>query len=133
MHTSRLKFALIVAPFLLSMTLSHTVNADPIGYLVNEAMEYILYGQDEEQPTQTHNPLRQIPQNSETGYLSPTTQGNLVEINGEEHTLAMNSRIRDEHNRIVQTSMIRQEKRIRYTLNNLEQVDRIWLLTPGEE
>ena len=48
-------------------------------------------------------------------------------------TLAFNSRIRDEGNRIVHTGMIQQEKRIRYTQNNQEQVDKIWLLAPNEK
>lgn len=109
------------------------VSADPLGYLVNKVMEAIIDASNKKpQSAPVSNPSRTIPNDSETGYLSPPTNGNQLEIDGDDYILAFNSRIRDEGNRIIQTGMIHQEKRIRYTLNNQEQVDKIWLLAPGE-
>ena len=99
------------------------VSADPLGYLVNKVMEAILDASNNPAPpAQVSNPIRTIPSDSATGYLAPPTNGNQLEIDGDDYILAFNSRIRDEGNRIVHTGMIRQEKRIRYTLNNQEQV-----------
>jgi hypothetical protein len=111
---------------------------DPLGFIVNEVMNYILdHANDPVRPEgyEISYPVsnRGIPPESKPGRLEPTTNGNQIEINGDDYELAFNSRIRDEGNRIVHTGMIQQKKRIRYTLNNQNQVDRIWLLAPNEK
>jgi hypothetical protein len=110
---------------------------DPMGFVVNKVMEYII-----DEATKPKNPTyhsetpvtnRNIPLNSKAGVLEPPRNGNQLEIDGDDYVLAFNSRIRDEGNRLVRTGMIQQEKRIRYTLNSQEQVDKIWLLAPTEQ
>ena len=110
---------------------------DPLGFLVNRVMNYIIEEAEKPKIPEYNYTVpvtnRNIPKESMAGVLEPPTNGNQLEINGDDYTLAFNSRIRDEGNRIVHTGMIQQEKRIRYTLNNQEQVDKIWLLAPNEK
>jgi len=109
---------------------------DPTGFLVNKLMEYIINQATKPKKPDTPNyPVsnRSIPKESKEGTLEPPRNGNQLEIDGDDYVLAFNSRIRDEGNRIVQTGMIQQEKRIRYTLNGQEQVNKIWLLAPNEK
>lgn len=113
-----------------------TAQADPLGQLVNLIMNKILDARDQEAEQQKNTllatPNRSIPKESKLGTLAPPN-GNQIKIDGDAYQLAFNSRIRDEGNRIVPGGMIQQEKRVRYTLNAQQQVDKIWLLTPGEE
>ncbi len=113
-----------------------SAQADPLGTLVNMIMTKILDATDEEERQQSQNlgtaMPRGIPEDSKEGILAPPS-GNQLKIDGEDYQLAFNSRIRDEGNRIVQTGTIRHEKRIRYTTNNQNQVDKIWLLAPHEK
>ena len=108
-----------------------------MGFIVNKVMEYIIDEANKPKKPAYHSehPVtnRNIPSNSKSGLLEAPLNGNQLEINGDDYVLAFNSRIRDEGNRLVQTSMIQQEKRIRYTLNSQEQVDKIWLLGPNEK
>lgn len=115
--------------------MSPPLAADPLGYLVNKVMESIVYGQDSSSQTQqsTVRSFRTIPANSKPGTLSPIVSNAEIEISGDDFLLASNSRIRDEANRIIHTGMVKQEKRVRYTLNANNQVDRIWILAPGEQ
>ena len=129
------KYLLIIG-FSLAIALpSAPVSADPLGYLVNKVMEYII--DEAGKPKQPVNDFpvtnRSIPKNSKAGVIEPPIDGNQLEIDGDDYTLAFNSRIRDEGNRLVPTGMVQQEKRIRYTLNNQQQVDKIWLLAPNEK
>ena len=137
MRLIRQKLTLIL-PLTAALTLMpmHANAFDPTGFLVNKVMEFII-----DELTKPKKPVyetghlvsnRSIPETSKPGTMEPPANGNQLEINGDNYTLAFNSRIRDEGNRIVQTSMIVEEKRIRYTLNTMEQVDKIWLLTPDE-
>lgn len=124
-----------IAAFLVStLAAPFAVNADPLGFLVNEVMERLLEEREKETtpPQTTPRSYRNIPAETLTGVLSPTLNGNQVEIDGDDYVLAFNSRIRDEGNRIVHTGMIREQKRIRYSVNSQKQVDKIWLLAPGE-
>ena len=109
---------------------------DPMGFIVNKVMEYIIDEANKPKKPEYHSeyPIttRNIPMNSKAGVLEPQHNGNQLEIDGDDYVLAFNSRIRDEGNRIVHTGTIQQEKRIRYTLNSQEQVDKIWLLGPNE-
>jgi hypothetical protein len=107
---------------------------DPMGFIVNEVMNYIIEQASKPKRPEYNAPVsyRSIPLESKTGTLEPTSNGNQIEIDGDDYQLAFNSRIRDEGNRIVHTGMIQQEKRIRYTINEQNKVDRIWLLAPGE-
>ena len=108
---------------------------DPLGFLVNEVMHYILDQANKPKRPEYNAPVtyRNIPLESKSGTLEPTMNGSQIEIDGDDYELAFNSRIRDEGNRIVHTGMIQQEKRIRYTLNTQNQVDKIWLLSPNEQ
>lgn len=108
--------------------------ADPLGHIVNKFMEYVIDGDqgNERQRSAIPVPMRNIPKDSATGYLSSAIKGNRILIDGREYTLAFNSRIRDEYNRIVQTGMIREEKKVRYTFDADGRINRIWLLAPGE-
>lgn len=109
---------------------------DPMGFIVNRVMEYIIdEAMKPKKPTyHSEHPVtnRSIPEDSKAGVLEPPRNGNQLEIDGDEYVLAFNSRIRDEGNRLVRTGTIQQEKRIRYTLNKQQQVDKIWLLGPNE-
>ena len=109
---------------------------DPTGFLVNKLMEFLI-DEANKPPKQPVNDFpvsnRSIPLESKSGVLEPPRNGNQLEIDGDGYTLAFNSRIRDEGNRIVHTGMIQQEKRIRYTQNTQEQVDKIWLLAHKEK
>jgi hypothetical protein len=108
---------------------------DPMGMIVNEVMNFLIREANKPKKPEYDFPVsnRNIPLNSKAGTLEQITAGNQLEIDGDEYTLAFNSRIRDEGNRIVHTGMIQQEKRIRFTLNNQQQVDKIWLLAPNEK
>lgn len=108
--------------------------ADPLGTLVNTIVDKIL-PTDPEKPEQSPpvKSYRAIPEKSKAGILSPVMGNNQIKIDGDNHTLAFNARIRDEGNRIIHTGMIHQKKRIRYTVNRQKQVDRIWLLAAGEQ
>lgn len=108
---------------------------DPMGFLVNQVMNYILDQASKPKRPEYNAPVtyRNIPLESKTGTLEPTTNGSQIEIDGDDYELAFNSRIRDEGNRIVHTGMIQQEKRIRYTVDEQNKVDRIWLLAPSEK
>ena len=109
---------------------------DPTGFLVNKVMEFLIdeANRPKRPEYNSEHPVtnRNIPKDSKAGTLEPPVNGNELEIDGDEYVLAFNSRIRDEGNRLVPTGMIQQEKRIRYTLNNQEQVEKIWLLGPNE-
>ena len=114
--------------------------ADPIGQLVNLIMNKVLDDADKEaEEDKNHyrsnlpSANRTIPKESKQGTLSPPANARDIKINGDDYQLAFNSRIRDEGNRLVQTGAIRQSKRVRYTLNTQEQVDKIWLLAPNEK
>ena len=113
-----------------------TVQADPLGSLVNMIMNKILDDRArEEEQARNHStpaPNRTIPGETKTGTLSPPV-GNMIKIDGDEYQLAFNSRIRDERNRIIHTTMIQQQKRVRYTLNAQNQVDKIWFLASSEQ
>lgn len=115
---------------------SMPASADPLGFIVNKIMELIIDEMSKPpKPPENNFPVsnRSIPKDSKTGTLEPPTNGNQLEINGDDYILAFNSRIRDEGNRIVHTGFIQQEKRIRYTLNAQKQVDKIWLLGSTEK
>lgn len=137
----RLKTPLLLAVLLMvSATATPMVaQADPLGQLVNMIMNKILNDAAKKEQEQKHHyqstlpsAYRNIPKDSMLGILSPPN-GNQLKIDGDSYRLAFNSRIRDEGNRIVQTGMIQQSKRVRYTLNPQKQVNKIWLLTPGEK
>lgn len=86
---------------------------------------------DSPRPLTSH---RGISASSEAGTVNlPVNDDRQLEINGKEYTLSFNARIRDEGNRIIPVWMVQQEKRVRYTLNNQGQVDKIWLLAPDEK
>jgi len=109
---------------------------DPTGFLVNKLMEFLIDEATKPKKPEYHSehPVtnRNIPEDSKAGILEPPRNGNQLEIDGDEYVLAFNSRIRDEGNRLVPTGRIQQEKRIRFTLNGQEQVEKIWLLGPSE-
>jgi len=141
MTMTRRKVPLILAILLMAATTATpvSVQADPLGQLVNLIMNKILDDAAKKEDEAKHvyessNPsaYRNIPKNSKHGTLSPTQNGREIEIDGDRFHLAFNSRIRDESNRVVQTGMIRDAKRIRYTLNNQNEVEKIWLLAPNE-
>lgn len=135
------------APLLLSVLLMiaatatpMAAQADPVGQLVNMIMNKLLNDADrkaEEEKNHYQSSLpssnRAIPKDSKEGTLSPPGNARDIKINGDDYQLAFNSRIRDEGNRLVQTGTIHQSKRVRYTLNTQEQVDKIWLLAPNEK
>ena len=133
---SRALFAATTMLVSIAILAPATARADPLGLLVNMIMNKILDDRAKEaqelRNSRMPTPNRTIPGESKLGTLSPPI-GNQIEIDGDAYQLAFNSRIRDESNRIVHTSMIRQEKRVRYTLNMQQQVDKIWFLTPGEK
>ncbi|TNF93956.1 MAG: hypothetical protein EP297_12225 [Gammaproteobacteria bacterium] len=106
---------------------------DPMGLIVNMIMEEILFGDHSEPPQgATTAPLRNIPGETLTGTMYPPN-GRYVKIDNKQYELAFSSRIRDEYNRIVQPGTIQQEKEVRYSLNAQQQIEKVWLLTPGEE
>ena len=109
---------------------------DPTGFLVNKVMEFLIDEATKPKKPEYHSEhpvtTRNIPKDSKAGVLEPPVNGYQLEIDGDEYVLAFNSRIRDEGNRLVPTGRIQQEKRIRYTLNSQEQVEKIWLLGPSE-
>ncbi len=124
-----------VIPLLTPVLLTSPVAADPLGYIVNEFMDYghgVEEGNKRQRPS-IPIPMRNIPEDSATGYLSPVIIGNRILIDGGEYALAFNSRIHDQYNRIVQTGMIREEKKVRYTFDSSGKINRIWLLASGEE
>lgn len=133
---SRVLFTAIIMLMSIVLMAPVTAQADPLGQLVNLIMNKILDARDQEAEQQKNTllatPNRSIPKESKLGTLAPPN-GNQIKIDGDAYQLAFNSRIRDEGNRIVPGGMIQQEKRVRYTLNAQQQVDKIWLLTPGEE
>ena len=91
-----------------------------------------LFSDDRQQPTMISR-TRHIPNDSQLGYLSAPVRSNRLRIDDDDYVLAFGARIRDEHNRIVQTSMISGRKRIRYTVNAEGRVYRVWLLAAGEK
>lgn len=118
-----------------SIAIYSPAQADPLGQLVNMIMNHVLDQRETEAERARQGvvkPNRAMPGEARTGIMSPPI-GNQVEIDGDDYQLAFNSRIRDENNRIVQTTMIQEKKRVRYVLNAQEQVEKIWLLTPNEK
>jgi len=131
--SQKLTLTVVLVAFLASFSMPAAA-FDPMGFIVNKVMEYIIEEASKPKKPEINYPIsnRNIPIDSKEGVLEPPRNGNQLEIDGDDYILAFNSRIRDEGNRIVQTGMIQQEKRIRYTLNNQNQVTKIWLLAPNE-
>jgi hypothetical protein len=127
----------LILPIAVMLTLAPVSASafEPLGFIVNEVMNAIIdnYNKPKEPVNNAPVSYRAIPEDSKTGTLEPPRNGNQLEISGKDFTLAFNSRIRDESNRIVQTTMIQQEKRICYTLNPQKQVNKIWLLASNEK
>ena len=68
---------------------------DPMGFLVNKVMEYIIDEASKPKKPEINYPIsnRSIPKDSKEGTLEPPTNGNQLEIDGDDYTLAFNSRI----------------------------------------
>jgi len=132
-------YILPLSVLLLSIAISApaAVHADPLGQLVNLIMNKILDERDKKEEPVRQNfagaPNRAIPQDSQTGTLTPLNDQRNIKIDGDSYELAFNSRIRDEGNRIVPVNAIRNAKRVRYTLNPQKQVNKIWFLAAGEQ
>ena len=125
----------MIAALALTVTAAPAHAFDPMGLIVNMIMEELLWGEhlpQESQSGPTAAPLRNIPGQTLTGTMSPPN-GRYVEIDNKQYELSFSSRIREEYNRIVQPSMIQQEKEVRYALNAQQQIEKVWLLTPGEQ
>ena len=103
------------------------VQADIIGSLVNAVMEQLLYGKPAPRRRPPAADSRNIPESANVGVMSPP-EGRQVSIDGEERWLAPGSRIRDVNNRIILPGMLEQSVRVRYTLDQNEQVHLVWLL-----
>ena len=101
------------------------VAADPGSYLLTQ--------QKSKPAPKVKMGRRALPSDSQFGILSPITNPPKVTIDGDEQVLAFNARIHDAYNRIVQSGFVHEKKRIRYTVNNRNQIDRVWILFPEEQ
>ena len=75
--------------------------------------------------------LRTIPEDARKGVMWPP-RGRKVRINDHIKTLAPGATIRDMNNRMVLPGTIRRPKKIRYTVDHLGQVKKIWISPTGE-
>ena len=81
--------------------------------------------------TATVDQLRTIPEDAKKGVMWPPS-GRRVRINDSIMVLAPGATIRDMNNRMVLPNTIRNQKKIRYTLDHYGQVKRIWISPSGE-
>jgi hypothetical protein len=75
--------------------------------------------------------LRTLPADSLTGTLSAAAIGS-VQIDGKTWPLSPAAQIRNESNMIVLPNAIQQAVPVRYLVDTLGYVSRIWILTPAE-
>lgn len=75
--------------------------------------------------------LRTIPEDARKGVMWPP-RGRIARINDKKMMLAPGVTIRDMNNRMVLPGTIRRPKKIRYTLDHLGQVKKIWISPTGE-
>lgn len=74
---------------------------------------------------------RSIPDSAKRGYIVHI-EGAIVEINGERMRLSPGAQIRDQDNRIIMPMSVPGGTLVKYTLDSLGQIHRVWVLTPEE-
>lgn len=75
--------------------------------------------------------MRTLPADSKVGEMAPPWQGR-VQINGQMLTLSPAAQIRNENNLLVLPTAIQQSVLVRYTLDQMGTVSRVWILTAAE-
>ena len=75
--------------------------------------------------------LRSIPQDAPRGEIRHV-QGMYVELNGKPVQLSPGAQIRDADNRLVLPTLLVEKFDVRYLLDGIGLVHRVWILTPLE-
>jgi len=75
--------------------------------------------------------MRGIPGHAKRATLN-SIQGSTVTLDGKSFQLSPGAQIRDGHNLIVMPAAVPQNLLVKYHLDNLGQVSRIWILSPAE-
>jgi len=75
--------------------------------------------------------VRALPAEAKRGWMQPPGLGEVV-IDGKTQRLSPATQIRNGENMIVMPGMIRERVMVKYTLDPMGAVQRIWILTPAE-
>ena len=75
--------------------------------------------------------LRPIPDFANRGHIVQI-EGPIVEIDGERMRLSPGAQIRDQSNRIIIPMSVPPGTLVKYTLDSLGEIHRVWVLTPEE-
>ena len=75
--------------------------------------------------------IRNLPAESRLGVMNPPWNGQ-VQIDGQIYLLSPGVVIRDEHNLAIPPPMVRATAPVRYQIDAMGTVNRIWILSPAE-
>jgi hypothetical protein len=82
-------------------------------------------------PAATVAQVRQIPDDAKRGNIVHV-QGNMVKIDGQPMRLSAGAQIRGRNNLIIVPMSLPPGALVKYTLDRMDQIHRVWLLTPEE-
>lgn len=110
-----------------------TMPVDPItsaivGSLIGSAVQGML---TPEPNLPAMGVIRTLPAESRLGVMNPPWNGQ-VQIDGQIYLLSPGVMIRDEHNMAVPPPMVRAPAPVRYQIDAMGAVNRIWILSPAE-
>jgi len=75
--------------------------------------------------------VRALPAEAKRGWMQPYGFGEVI-IDGKTYRLSPATQVRNGENMIVMPGMIRERVMVKYTLDPMGAVQRIWILTPAE-
>ncbi|HUW80990.1 MAG TPA: hypothetical protein VMV54_08890 [Acidocella sp.] len=82
-------------------------------------------------PTSAMAQLRPIPDFAKRGHIVQI-EGPIVEIDGERMRLSPGAQIRNQNNMIIMPMSVPLGTLVKYTLDGLGEIHRVWVLTPEE-
>ena len=119
-----------LAAALVAVGLPSTARADLLGDLVNRFMESVLYAEPHRAPSAPRD-LREIPDTAHPGIMSPP-RGVITAINGRRIRMSAAIRIWDRNNRIILPNSVRRPIPVRFQLNHLGHLHRVWIASAND-
>jgi len=76
--------------------------------------------------------LRALPAEAKKGEMRPP-EATKVRIDGKTYPLSPGLRLRDQNNMIIFPGAVKEAVTVRYTVDTMGMIDRVWILTPAEK